>query len=499
MSGVLLALSFPKFGTPFLAWVALVPLLVALHRQTLLRATLLGLLTGVVYFSGTLYWITRVMVVYGGLSTPVGIGVNAALIAYMALYPAIFAAVVARLTMAIGVRGLLAAPLVWVATELGRGQLFTGFPWVLLGYSQTPVLPVAQLASLLGVYGISALIVLLNATLAMFALSPQRQRRAAYGPLALAIVLTAGVVMWGGWRIADGQLTTAGTPIRVAMIQGNVPLEEKWDDRRSPQVFRRYMTRSREAVAQGARFILWPESATPFMFAENLGAADEVRALARDSGVSVLLGSDQIERGNPNRYFNAAYLIGAQGQTAAVYRKIHLVPFGEYVPLRKVFFFAESLVEAVSDFTPGTAATLLPVQGHMVSTAICYEVVYPNLVGTFVRGGSELLTTITNDAWFGPTSAPYQHFAQASMRAIENGRYLVRAANTGISGVVDPYGRVVARSGLFEEATLINEVRFLTSTTLYARTGDVFAYGCTVAVAALLVMARRSYRMTRHS
>ena len=481
-----------------LAWVALLPLLIAIHRQPIVRAALLGVVAGVVYFTGTLYWITGVMVVYGGLAPAAGVGVNAALIAYLSLYPAIFAAVIARLTMAIGVRALLAAPLVWVATELGRGQLFTGFPWVLVGYSQAAVLPVAQLASLLGVYGISALVVLMNASLAVLVLSPSRTRRSAYGPFALSIVLTSAVVMWGGFRISSQALTSAGDAIRVAMIQGNVALDEKWDARRGPQVFRRYMDRTREAVAQGARFIVWPESATPFMFAENLGAADEVRALARESGATILLGSDQVERGNPNRYYNSAYLVDPRGQTAAVYRKIHLVPFGEYVPLRPVFFFASRLVEAVSDFSPGTAATLLPVQGHMASTAICYEVVYPGLVSTFVRGGSELLTTITNDAWFGPTSAPYQHFAQASMRAIENGRYLVRAANTGISGVVDPYGRVVAHSQLFEETTLVNEVRFLKVQTVYTRTGDVFAYGSALATAALLVLARRSYRMNPH-
>lgn len=479
-----------------LAWVALFPLLVAIHRQPILRAALLGLATGLVYFTGTLYWITRVMVVYGGLSFPTGVAVNAALIAYLALYPAIFAAVVSRLTLAIGTRALLAAPLVWVASELGRGQLFTGFPWVLLGYSQATVLPVAQLASVLGVYGISALAALCSAALAVFALSPHRGQRSAYGPLALTIALVALIVTWGNARIAGGEMIASGEPIRVAMIQGNVALEEKWDERRNPQVFRRYLARTREAVAQGARFVLWPESATPFMFAENLAGAEEVRTLARTSGVSILLGSDQIERGNPNRYFNSAYLVDERGQTAGVYRKIHLVPFGEYVPLKGLFFFASRLVEAVSDFSPGTTATLLPVSGHRVSTSICYEVVYPGLVRTFVRGGSELLTTITNDAWFGATSAPYQHFAQASMRAIENGRYLVRAANTGISGVVDPYGRVVARSGLFEEATLVSEARFLTVQTLYARSGDSFAYGSTMATLALLLLARRSYRMT---
>ena len=166
-----------------------------------------------------------------------------------------------------------------------------------------------------------------------------------------------------------------------------------------------------------------------------------------------------------------------------VYRKMHLVPFGEYVPAKKLLFFAAPLVEAVSDFSAGDEAALLPVGGHRLSTAICYEVVYPDLVRRFVAGGSEMLTTITNDAWFGPTSAPYQHFEQASMRAIEEGRYLVRSANTGISGIVDPYGRVLARSGIFEPAVLVGEARFLTTSTFYARHGDILAYASVLATA----------------
>jgi apolipoprotein N-acyltransferase len=164
------------------------------------------------------------------------------------------------------------------------------------------------------------------------------------------------------------------------------------------------------------------------------------------------------------------------------------------VPARRIFFFAAPLVEAVSDFSAGTEAVLLPLKGHLVSTAICYEIVYPNLMRRFVRGGSELLTTITNDAWFGRTSAPYQHFAQASMRAVEQGRYLVRSANTGISGIVDPYGRVLVATPIFEPAVTVGEIRFLTGATVYSRTGDVFAYACAVMTAILLAATRGARR-----
>jgi apolipoprotein N-acyltransferase len=166
------------------------------------------------------------------------------------------------------------------------------------------------------------------------------------------------------------------------------------------------------------------------------------------------------------------------------------------VPLKRLLFFAAPLVEAVSDFSAGDAAALLPVATHTVSTAICYEVVYPDLVRRFVAAGSEMLTTITNDAWFGATSAPYQHFEQASMRAIEEGRYLVRSANTGISGIVDPYGRVIARSAIFQPAVIVGEARFLRMSTFYARHGDVLAYASVVATVALLVVSRRRRRFS---
>ena len=248
------------------------------------------------------------------------------------------------------------------------------------------------------------------------------------------------------------------------------------------------MTRS--AIDQGAGLVLWPESSTPFMFEEDRADADQVRAIARQARVAMLLGSDQMERGLPPRYFNSAFLVGADGQVAGVYRKLHLVPFGEFVP--RAFFFASRLVQAVSDFSAGDAAVLLPVRGHLISAAICYEIVYPDLVRRFVAGGSELLATITNDAWFGESSAPYQHFAQASMRAIENGRYLVRAANTGISGIVDPYGRVLVSSRLFERGVVVGEARFLRTSTVYTRIGDAVAYASVLLTAALLVMARRT-------
>jgi apolipoprotein N-acyltransferase len=390
----------------------------------------------------------------------------------------------------------MAAPFVWAATELGRTHLFTGFPWVLLGYSQATVLPIAQLASLFGVYGVSMLVCAVSAALALIAL----RRRAEGGHdvlVATPFVLVLAVAVWGARRAAASEWTRAGEPIRIGLVQGNVDQALKWDATRATAIFDEYLSMTRDAIARGARLVLWPESSTPFMFEEEREGADRIRALARRAHVSLLFGSDQIEwkvvgsRRVPDKYFNSAFLVRPDGTTAGVYRKMHLVPFGEYVPLQRLLFFAAPLTEEVGTFAPGDNPELLPVDGHPISVAICYEVVYPSLVREFVRGGSELLTTITNDAWFGETSAPYQHFEQASMRAIEEGRYLVRAANTGISGIVDPYGRVVEQSAIFQPAVLVGEARFLKTSTFYMRHGDVAADLSVLLTVALLLASRR--------
>jgi apolipoprotein N-acyltransferase len=254
----------------------------------------------------------------------------------------------------------------------------------------------------------------------------------------------------------------------------------------------RYLQLSKQAADAGAQFIMWPESATPFYFENDL-AGGLVRGLARDLGIPLLLGSDEAEDADPPRHYNSAFMLDTHGATAAVYRKIHLVPFGEYVPFQRLLFFVGPLVEAVSAFSRGTRVTMLPVQGHMISTAICYEVTYPAVARQAVLNGSELLTTITNDAWYGESSAAFQHFEMAAMRAIEQGRYLARAANTGISGVIDPYGRVLVRTNLFETEAVVAEARFVQSRTIYAAIGDTVAFVslAVTALAALFVVFGR--------
>jgi apolipoprotein N-acyltransferase len=460
------------------------------------RAFRLGLLCGGVYFAGTLYWLVETMTTFGGLPTPIAAFAAFVLVAYLALFPGIFAAVTSCLVARLGTGAVLLAPFAWVATELGRQYVWDGFPWELLGYSQVTVLPVAQLASVLGVYGLSALVALVSAAAAYVLVGSSRRRWAALG---VAVVLVAASAAWGQWRLTRSDLLQGGRPVRVAVLQGNIAQEDKWNPALRDVITDRYITMTRQALARGATFILWPESSTPFYFEHDLVRGAAIRRLAREGGATLLIGSDQVEpmkavegRTAPaDRYYNAAFLVRPDGQVGAVYRKMHLVPFGEYVPAKRLLFFVGPIVEAVSDFSAGTDAVLLPVGDHLASTAICYEVIYGSLIRRFVRAGSELLTTITNDAWYGESSAAYQHWDQAAMRAIEGGRFLARAANTGISGFVDPYGRVLEKSALFEEALLVQDLRFITATTIYGRIGDLVAWLSLLLTAAALLAARR--------
>jgi apolipoprotein N-acyltransferase len=493
---VLLALSFPRYGHPAVAFIALAPLLIALSGWSgrsagipgvsARRGFTLGLIAGFIHFAGTVYWTGATVSTFGGLPVVVAGLVVALLALYMATYVALAGAVTAVLTRRFGLAGLSLAPVAWVATEYLRGIMFGGFPWIPLGNTMVTLLPVAQLASVFGVYGLSWFVALVNTGFAITALTAGRPRTLVAAGTLGAI---AAVSLAGGLRLSSGALTQ-GDPIRVGLIQGNIAQEDKWNPARAGMILDRYLQLTRQAAANGAEFIIWPESSTPFFFEED-PAGGLVRGTVRGLGLPLLLGSDEFEEADVRRMYNAAFLLDTHGATAAVYRKIHLVPFGEYVPFQRVLFFVGPLVEAVSAFSRGTRVTMLPVQGHMVSTAICYEVTYPALAREAVRQGSEMLTTITNDAWYGESSAAFQHFEMAAMRAIEQGRYLVRAANTGISGVVDPYGRVLVRTRLFETEAVVAEARFVQATTVYARIGDVVAHLSIALVAVALAVAWR--------
>ena len=502
---MLLALSFPKYGHPAVAFVALVPLIVAisgwngrgdqLRGVSARRGFTLGLIAGFVHFAGTVYWTGATVSTFGGLPIAVAVIVAGLLAAYMALYVAMTCAIGGTLIRRFGPRGLLMFPLAWVATEYLRGIVLGGFPWIPLGNTMVTLLPIAQLASVLGVYGLSLLVAFLNVGFATAAMSPPSRPSAASAARTriIAIAATFGAIavisVWGGLRLASNELTN-GSPIKIGLIQGNIAQTDKWNPARAGMILDRYLQLTRQASDNGAQFIMWPESSTPFYFEED-PAGMVVRNLARTLGKPILLGSDEFEDSEPRRHYNSAFILDTHGSTAAVYRKIHLVPFGEYVPFQRILFFVGPLVEAVSAFSRGTRVTMMPVEGHMVSTAICYEVTYPALAREAVRNGSEMLTTVTNDAWYGDSSAAYQHFEMAAMRAIEQGRYLARAANTGISGIIDPYGRVLVRTNLFETVAVVGEARFVQAKTVYARIGDLIAHlAIAITLLALFVAIR---------
>jgi apolipoprotein N-acyltransferase len=495
LAGALLALSFPKFGHPACAWIALVPLFLALSGwngrpgplpgTTAARGAFLGLVTSLVFFCGTLYWTGPVLVTFGGLPAPLGVVSVLLLSLYLGLYNAVGTAALGVILRRYGAAGLWLAPMAWVSGEYLRGTLLSGFPWVVIGDSQVEVLPVAQVASVLGLYGVSLLVAFVNGGLAYALLAPPRVRvRTIAGTAAVLLC----VAVWGAWRVADGSLTREGSPIRVGLLQGNIEQKDKWDPGQARRIFTTYIAMTRDAVRRGAQYVMWPESSTPFMFEEDASGGQAIRELAAEVRVPLLFGSDLIERGATPHLYNAAFLVTPDRRTAAVYRKMQLVPFGEFIPLQHWISFLSPLVGGLATFAAGESVTMLPIGDHKASTAICYEVIFPHLAREAVERGSELLTTITNDAWYGTTSAPYQHFALASMRAIEQGRYLVRAANTGISGAVDPYGRVVAKSAIFEQAGLVVDVRFLQGRTIYSRIGDVAAYA-SLAITALTLLA----------
>jgi apolipoprotein N-acyltransferase len=452
------------------------------------------LLAGTVYFAGTVYWTGTVIIAFGDVNPIVATIGMILLSAYLAIYPAVAGLVTSRLIARVGTAGLFIAPIAWIATEYLRGYFLTGFPWVPLGNSQVTVLPVAQLASVLGIYGLSALVAYINATLAYALVTSGRRRVVA---VAMAVVVLIAVGGWGTWRIADGSLTRSGTPIRIGLIQGNIAQEDKWNPAHARRIFTTYIAMTRDAVRRGAEYVIWPESSTPFTFEDPLANPEgdaTLRELAREVRVPILFGSDQVIRRQPvesSELYNAAYQLDTEGKTIALYRKIKLVPFGEFFPFQRWIAFAAPLVQRFVPFSPGSGPVMLPVGSHRASTAICYEVVFPSLARDAVLAGSELLTTVTNDGWYGRSSAPYQHWEMASMRAIEQGRYLARAANTGISGIVDPYGRVLARSKIFEQVGVVGEARFLTGRTVYSIIGDTIAHVSIVVTALAALLARR--------
>ena len=452
---------------------------------------LLGVTTGIAYFGGALYWVVTVMSVHGHMALPLALVAGLLVVLYQAIFPGLFALILGLAVRVFGVSGVWLAPFIWVAIEWVRSSIGGGFPWALLGSSQATVIPVAQVASVAGVFGLSWLVALVSTASAAVALS--RKKMHLRGAIATGVLLFA-VATAGALRVAEGSLARSGEVLRVGLVQGNIEQSEKWDPSRREPIIRRYIDLSRQVIGAGASLVVWPESSTPYYLDVDPVLSAPLRRLAAEAKTPFIVGTNEIEAGatrEQNRIYNSAVEIGPDGQSRGAYRKMRLVPFGEFVPFRGLLFFVDRLVESVGDFTPGATPNVLESDGRRVGVSICYESVYPWISRAFVQRGSRLLATITNDAWFGRTSAAYQHFEQGSVRAIEEGRYFIRAANTGISGAVDPYGRTIARTNLFETTALTVDVRLLDQRTIYSYIGDLVAWISIAVAAGVLLLAWR--------
>ena len=501
LSGVLMAGAFPRPGLFPLAWAALVPLWVALRDVRPGDAFRLGLAAGTLHCLLVIYWIATTMVTYGGLPYAVAAGVLLLFSLYLGLYWGVFAALLVRFGRRPAV-ALALAPALWAGLEYLRAVLLTGFPWGFLGHSQEPFGAVIQMVDITGVYGLSFLIVLANGALALQLLgaggktwqgqapSPRLRR----GSLALAAALTAAAVGYGAWRSHQLAPVIAAAPtLRTALVQGNIPQGLKWDPAFQIGSTKKYIDLSQGLKGQAPDLVVWPETATPFYLHHNAALTRLVLGGIQATGCHFLIGSPSLD-GPPGqeRYYNSAYLLDPAGQVAGRYDKAHLVPFGEYVPLRRWLPFLGKIVAQVGDFAAGAPGALIPWERAALGPLICYEAIFPELARAQVRQGAALLVNLTNDAWYGRTSAPHQHFDLAVFRAVENRRSLVRAANTGISGVVDPLGRVTARTGLFVDAALVQGVPLVGDRiTVYTRLGDWFPLACLLAAALVAARLRR--------
>jgi len=477
ISGVLLFLSFPKFNFYYLVWVSIIPLLFALRGKTLSEAFLAGFITGFVYNTGIIYWVTFVVVHYGYLPLSIGIFVMLLLSFYLSLYVGLFAFGVVFLNKR-GIGAIVSAPLLWTIMEYGKSHLLTGFPWENLAHSLHAQLPFIQIADITGIYGITFLIVFINCLI--FGLVTFKGRRAILTEVLVGVVLMGVVLGYGFYSISDiEKAALESDPVNVSLIQGNIDQSVKWDPQYQSKTLNLYRQLSIEAAESEPRIIVWPETAAPFFFQDNSHERNNILELAEQTDSYLLFGSPSYERRKGKNYLkNSAYLLSPSKDILGRYDKVHLVPFGEYVPLREFLFFAEKLVAGAGDFIAGEGFKTLTMEEIKTGVLVCYEGIFPEIGREYKNNGADLFINITNDAWYGRTSAPYQHLSMIAFRAIENRVPIVRAANTGISAIIDPTGKIVAKTNIFERAVLNGKVRMINSDTFYARYGDLFVYIC---------------------
>ncbi len=474
LSALFLALAFPTFNLSWLAFGGLVPLLWATRRAAPWRGAWLGWLSGTAFFTINLFWLTHAMAVYGYVPLVFAIGLLLLLSLYLGIHVGAFTLVWAWVAPRSVVGQILLPPTLWTALEFLRTYALTGFPWGFLAYTQAGNLRLIRMAAWTGVYGVSWILVLSNA-----AVAAALDRDTPLLRRALAVITVAGLI--GGLSSLGADrpgIPDGGRPLRVAALQGNIPQDMKWLPEVRAEILKRYERLTLKAGEAGATLIVWPETAIPYLIGVDAPIRSRVETLARESGSHLLVGSVDAELASPPRYFNSAFHVTPDRGIVGRYDKIHLVPFGEYVPLRPILgLFVDKLTRgAIGDFQAGQDYTVFDLGQARFGVTISYEIYFPDQVRRYIQKGADFLVNITNDAWYGRTAAPYQHLNMAVFRAVENNVHLVRAANTGISAVVQPSGRVLAASDLFEEGILVQTIRTRMGETFYTRYGDVFAW-----------------------
>jgi apolipoprotein N-acyltransferase len=490
LSGVLLILSFPNFDLEFLAWFALVPLFYLVEGKGLFHSFTFGFLAGIVSYLGILYWIIVAVHTYGNVPLIPSALILLLLVVYLSLFIGAFTFLIRLIQIRSGLQTILFTPLLWVALEYLRSFLLTGFPWANLGYSQYLNLPFIQMADITGAYGPSSVIVLVNATL-FCVLRHWRKRTFPFKEAVITVVILLGFLIYGYLKIIMVDRQTSQDPaLSVGLVQGNIDQSIKWDESFQKETLKIYERLSFKVAEGKPDLIIWPETATPFFFQDATEYQPFVFDIPKKANAPLLFGSPsyKVQKGKVNHY-NSAYLVSRAGEVVGKYDKIHLVPFGEYVPLQDLLFFIGSLGEGIGDFKSGKEIFNFSLPQGKFGVLICFEIIFPDLSRRFVKEGANFLVTITNDAWFGRTSAPYQHFSIATFRAVENRVFVARAANTGITGFIDPKGKIVKQGGIFTEETMNGMIRLSSRKTFYTLYGDVFAWVCSGFSILLLVYA----------
>jgi len=515
LSAGLQILIFPLPNLYGLGWFAVTPLLIALLRarrpDTLqlragmkllpaapLQAFLLSYACGILWYAGTCYWIYNTMRQYGGVNAPAAVGILILFCLYLALYHGAFGLLIGWLAgdSPFSRRALLLAPVVWVAVELARTRI-TGFPWDLLGTSQVDNIPLARIATVTGVYGLSFEIMVVNAALAAaFLVRREKRKTLLLAGISAAIVLQAGQLIPVPVVVSDKT---------AVLVQANVPILEgaDWTREYYSETLRDLSALSLAPPVLNSTsnrphgdLIVWPESPAPFYVSDPF-FRDIIGGIARQANTWVLVGSVGTRNASASpdhtaRIFNSAALANPIGEWVSRYDKVHLVPFGEYVPFKRLFAFAGGLTKEVGDFSHGTSRAPLEANGSKLGVFICYESIFPDEVRQFAAQGAQVLVNISNDGWYGDSGAYAQHLKQARMRSVENSRWLLRDTNTGVTASIDPYGRVVAQVPRKIRTALPAPYALSDVTTFYTRHGDWFAYLCAIiSVGALLLLPFR--------